>query len=136
MDELWPPGVPLLVGNVTACSWVGHAVCNRCCGGGCRSDDLEALELWAPKLSMLGLRACYSLEHVRIKDDENPAGTQPTPLTVGLPYLVHGNGPGSEGIGENPSLRVALWFGVFILPLQTHIKSRTCIQLSTVCVQP
>jgi hypothetical protein len=50
-----------------------------------RSDDLEGLELWAPKLSMLGLRACYSIDHVRLMDD--PPGTQPRPLTVRMCLL-------------------------------------------------
>jgi len=55
-------------------SELGEGVCV------CRSDDLEGLELWAPKLRMLNLRACYALDHVRLMDD--PPGTQPTPLTV------------------------------------------------------
>lgn len=47
----------------------------------CRSDDLEGLELeHAPKLKMLGLRACYSLRHVRVMEDAS--GTDPVPLTV------------------------------------------------------
>lgn len=46
----------------------------------CRSDDLEGLELRVPKLSHLGLRGCYGIEHIRLMDD--PAGTEPKALTV------------------------------------------------------
>jgi len=31
-----------------------------------RSDDLNHLELWAPKLSSLTLQTCYDMEHLRI----------------------------------------------------------------------
>lgn len=60
--------------------------CRLCCACvsllcvACRSDDLEGLELCAPKLRMLGLRACYSLDRVRLLED--PPGTEPVPLTV------------------------------------------------------
>lgn len=47
-----------------------------------RSDDLEGLELWAPKLTMLGLRACYALDHVRLMAD--PPGQKPSGLTVNM----------------------------------------------------
>ncbi|WIA41948.1 hypothetical protein OEZ86_009254 [Tetradesmus obliquus] len=47
-----------------------------------RSDDLEGLKLWAPKLTELELRACYSLECVRIMEDS--PGSPVTPLRVNL----------------------------------------------------
>eukprot|EP00878_Enallax_costatus_P026176 GHUV01028061.1.p1 GENE.GHUV01028061.1~~GHUV01028061.1.p1 ORF type:complete len:446 (+),score=47.57 GHUV01028061.1:163-1500(+) len=47
-----------------------------------RSDDLEGLNICAPKLESLELRGCYSLECVRILPD--PEGTTPKPLQVNL----------------------------------------------------
>jgi hypothetical protein len=64
-----------------------------CCGGGCccfhcfRSDDLEGLQLWAPKLDHLELRACYSLECVRLMED--PPGSPLTPLRVRAQLEIH-----------------------------------------------
>jgi hypothetical protein len=52
----------------------------RCCCCWCRSDDLEGLKLWAPKLADLELRACYSLECVRLMED--PPGIPLTPIRV------------------------------------------------------
>lgn len=60
--------------------WVSSAACHR-------SDDLEALELRAPKLAMLNLRGCYALELVKIMPD--PPGTTPTPLTVRCTLETH-----------------------------------------------
>ena len=37
-----------------------------------RSDDLEWLEVHAPKLMSLNLQACYSCEHVRLFPKEGP----------------------------------------------------------------
>ena len=35
-----------------------------------RSDDLDYLEVWAPKLTSLNLQACYGLNHVRLHPKE------------------------------------------------------------------
>ena len=35
-----------------------------------RSDDLDYLEVWAPKLTNLNLQACYGLDHLRLHPEE------------------------------------------------------------------
>lgn len=47
----------------------------------CRSD-MEGVELWAPKLTYMGLRCSHELRHVRIVDDA--AGSQLPRIEVGL----------------------------------------------------
>jgi hypothetical protein len=58
-----------------------HCCCRCCCCCcWCRSDDLEGLKLWAPKLADLELRACFSLECVRLMEDL--PGSPVTPIRV------------------------------------------------------
>ncbi|KAF6250581.1 hypothetical protein COO60DRAFT_1646504 [Scenedesmus sp. NREL 46B-D3] len=68
--------------SLSSCPKLETVDCYKLLGlrGAC--DDLQGIKLWAPKLAELELRACYSLDCVRIMDD--PTGTPPTPLRVNL----------------------------------------------------